>query len=139
MSVEQKNKEFINTYTEAFWNTRDLAAFDTYFADSFVSHHAEGDKNREEFKGLCQAYFSAFPDLHIATEDLVAEGDKGTKVWTARSTHKGEFVGVPASGNKIEVKGIEVFRIDGEKVAELWVSMDALGLMQQIGAIPAMG
>ena len=139
MTTEQKNKDFLNVYTETFWNKHELDSYDTYFASNFVSHHADGDKSREEFKGLCQAYFSAFPDLHIATEDLIAEGSKVTKVWTARSTHKGEFLGIPASGNKIQVKGIEVFRIENGRIAELWVSMDTLGMMQQIGVIPGKG
>lgn len=138
-TVEEKNKEFIKAYTEDFWNTHNIDAFDTYYTDDYVVHMANGDMNREEYKGLCQAYFAAFPDLNIITDDLVAEGNKITKVWTVHCTHKGEFMGIPATDKKVVVKGIEVFRLENDKIAELWASMDNLGMMQQLGAIPPMG
>lgn len=137
-TIEEKNKEFIDVYTDDFWNKPNIAAFDKYFTADFIVHFADGDQNREQYKGLCEAYFASFPDLHITTDDLVAEGDKVTKVWTANSTHKSEFMGIPATGKQIEVKGIEVFRIEDGKIAELWASMDNLGMMQQLGVIPAM-
>ena len=138
-TIEEKNKDFILAYTEDFWNKHNIAAFDKYYTADFIMHFAGGDQNREQYKGLCQAYFTAFPDLHITTDDLVAEGDKVTKVWTAKSTHKGEFMGIPATGKRIVVKGIEVFRIADVKIAEVWASMDNLGMMQQLGVIPPMG
>lgn len=137
--LEAKNKEFIKSYTEDFWNTQNIDAFDKYYAANFMVHFANGDQNREQAKGLYQAYFAAFPDLHITTDDLVAEGDKVTKVWTANCTHRGEFMGIPATNNQLVVKGIEVFRIIDGKIVELWASMDNLGMMQQLGVIPPLG
>jgi steroid delta-isomerase-like uncharacterized protein len=138
-SIAEKNKDFLRAYTEDFWNTQNIAAYDTYYAADFVVHMADGDQNREQYKGLCQAYFAAFPDLNITTDDLVAEGDKVTKVWTANCTQTGDFLGIPATGKQIEVKGIEVFRIADGKITELWASMDNLGMLQQLGVIPPMG
>ena len=138
-TMEQKNKDFISAYTEDFWNTHNIAAFDEYYSADYVVHFAAGDQSREQYKGLCQAYFSAFPDLHITTDLLVAEGDKVTKIWTANSTHKDEFMGIPATENKMVVKGIEVFRIADGKIAELWVSIVNLGMLQQLVVIPPMG
>jgi steroid delta-isomerase-like uncharacterized protein len=134
----QKNKNFITTYTEEFWNKRDFSVFDNYYSDEFIVHFADGDQNREQYKKLCEAYFSAYPDLQITTDLLVSEGDKITKVWTANCTHQGDFMGIPATQNKIVVKGIEVFRIVDGKIVELWASMDNLGMMQQLGVIPPM-
>ena len=57
----QKNKDF--------WNNHNIDAFDKYFTSNYVYHSAEGDMNGEQYKGLCQAYFTAFPDLHITTDD----------------------------------------------------------------------
>ena len=139
MTLEEKNKDFMQAYSEDFWNKQNIAAFEKYYTADFIMHNANGDMNNEQYKGLCQAYFTAFPDLHITTDDLVAEGDKVTKVWTANSTHKGELMGIPATGNQIVVKGIEVFRIADGKIAEVWASMDNLGMMQQLGVIPPMG
>ena len=138
-NMEAKNKAFINTYTDDFWNNHNIAAFDTYFSADFIVHSAMGDQNREQYKGLCQAYFASFPDLHITTDDLIAEGDKVTKAWTANCTHKADFMGIPATEKSIVVKGIEVFRITDGKISELWACMDNLGMMQQLGVIPPMG
>ena len=135
----KKNKDFIQAFNEDFWNKHNIAAFEKYHTADFISHYPEGDMNGEQVKGLCQAYFSAFPDLHITADDLIAEGDKVVKVWTAHSTHKGEFMGIPATGKAIVVKGMEVFRIADGKIAENWVIMDNLGMMQQLGVIPPMG
>ena len=138
-TIEDKNKDFIQAYTEDFWNKLNIAAFEKYFTADFIVHFANGDQNYEQYKELCQSYFTAFPDLHITTDEVVAEGDKVAKVWTANSTHKGELMGIPATGKRIVVKGIEVLRIADGKIAELWASMDNLGMMQQLGVIPPMG
>ena len=135
-ATEVKNKEFIRAYTEDFWNTQNIAAFEKYYAAGFIEHAANGDKDFGQTKGGCQAYFTAFPDLHITTDMLVAEGDKVTKVWTANCTHKGELMGIKATGKKVVVKGIEVFRLADGKIAEIWSIMDNLGMMQQLGVIP---
>ena len=136
MTLEQRNTEFLKALTADFWNKWNIDAFDKYFDVDFVMHDADGDKGRDEFQQLCQAYFSAFPDIQIISEGWVAEGDRVTKIWTAHSTHLGDFLGIPASGNRMEVKGIEVYRVANGKVAEIWASMDVLGMMQQMGAIP---
>ncbi len=81
-------------------------------------------------------YRSAFPDTQITIEDQLAEGDMVATRWTARGTHQGELMGVPPSGNRVEVAGITISRIEGGKIEEDWDNYDALGMMQQIGAIP---
>jgi len=136
MSALEKNKDLVRSSTEEFWNKRDLAAFGRFHAANFASHAADGEMSCEQYRALCQAFFTGFPDLQITIDDLVAEGDKVTKVWTARCTHKGNFMGIPATGKRVVVKGIYVYRVEGGKFAENWISMDNLGMMQQIGAIP---
>lgn len=135
----EKNKKFIKTYTEDFWNTHNLDAFDTYFTPDFVAHYPDGDMNAEQYKGLCQAYFAAFPDLHVTTDDQIAEGNKVMKMWTVHCTHKGDLMGIPATGKEIVVTGIEMFIVKDGKIAEVWASMDNLGMLQQMGVIPPLG
>ena len=67
------NMDFLELFTEDFRNKQNIAAYDKYFTSDFVYHHAEGDMNGEQYKGLCQAYFTAFPDLHITTDRKIAE------------------------------------------------------------------
>jgi len=134
----EKNKDFIKVYTADFWNKHNIASFEKYFTSDFIVHFAEGDMNAEQYKGLCQAYFAAFPDLRITTEDLIAEGNKVMKIWTVNCTQKGDFMGIPATGKSIVVKGIEMFLIKDGKITELWASMDNLGMLTQLGVIPPM-
>lgn len=138
MSLE-KNKGLVDRMTEEFWNTGNMDLVDTYYAPDFVWHDAMGDSDLAKFKQMAEAYFAGFPGLHITTDDLTAEGDQVVKRWTANITHKGEYMGVPATGNQITVKGIEIFRIRGDKICEIWSSMDVLGLLQGIGVIPPLG
>jgi steroid delta-isomerase-like uncharacterized protein len=84
-------------------------------------------------------YRNAFPEIQMTVEDLIAEGDKVVTRWTARGTHQGELMGIPPSGNPVEVTGITIDRIEGGKVVETWANYDALGMMQQVGAVPEPG
>jgi predicted ester cyclase len=84
-------------------------------------------------------YRSAFPDLRVPIEDLIAEGDRVVTRWTARGTHQGELIGNAPTGNRVAVTGIIVDRVSGDKIEEEWVNYDTLHLMQQIGAVPQPG
>jgi predicted ester cyclase len=75
----------------------------------------------------------------MTVEDLMAEGDKVVTRWRARGTHQGELMGIPPSGNPVEVTGITVDCIEGGKVVETWANYDDLGMLQQIGAVPGPG
>lgn len=78
-------------------------------------------------------------DLQMTVEDVIMEDDKAVTRWTVRATHQGELMGIPPSGNRIEVIGLSVDRIEGGKFVQTWSSYDALGLTQQIGAVPLSG
>jgi steroid delta-isomerase-like uncharacterized protein len=120
-------------------NRRNIDAVDEIYASGFVGHDpampedVRGVEGAREFYGM---YQSAFPDVQITIEEQVAEGDTVATRWTARGTHQGELLGVPPSGNRVEVMGVTMSRIEGGKVAEEWDNYDALGMMQGIGAIP---
>ncbi len=79
---------------------------------------------------------ASFPDIHVAIEDMIAEGDKVVTRITATGTQTGEFMGMPPSGKAIRVEAIGISRIVDGKSVEYWESFDALGLMHQLGAIP---
>jgi len=134
----KKNKQFIQVYTADFWNTHNIEAFDKYYADDLIVHFADADRDSEQYKGLCQAYFAAFPDMKVTIDDLIAEGNKVVKVWTASYTHKGEFMGIPATGKAVVQWGIKLYRIEDGKIAELWFCKDDFGVMKQLGVIPPM-
>ena len=82
---------------------------------------------------------TAFPDLHLTIEDLIAEGDKVVWRLNSKGTHKGPFMGIPATGKTASITGIVIFRLENSRIMEGWVNIDTLGLLQQLGVIPVQG
>jgi len=108
------------------------------YADDVVLH--EPGEDIVGIEGLAQFVSmmrSAMPDLRITLEDDMAEGDKVVSRWIAQGTHQGELMGIAPTGNQVTVTGITIHRIEEDKIVEEWENWDALGLMQQIGAVPS--
>lgn len=80
---------------------------------------------------------AAFPDWTESVDDVVAEGKEVVIRVTGRGTHEGEFQGVAPTGRSVTATGVGIGRIENGRIAESWAEYDALGLMQQLGAIPA--
>lgn len=79
---------------------------------------------------------SAFPDAQVSADDIIAEGDRLAVRSTLRGTHDGDFMGIPATGKKVEVAGYDIVRFEDDKAAEHWGVIDAAALMEQLGAAP---
>jgi predicted ester cyclase len=82
-------------------------------------------------------YLRAYPDAHITVEEQLAEGDRVVTRWTGHGTQTGEFMEMPPSGKKVAVLGVQIDRFSGGKIVESWVLFDQLGMLQQLGAVPA--
>jgi predicted ester cyclase len=78
-----------------------------------------------------------FPDIQWTLEEMVAEGDKVAARFTMRGTHLGIFFGTPSTGKKIAVQAMNIYRLSGGQIIEETGQPDLLGLLQQIGAVPA--
>ena len=139
MSLE-KNKAVVRHEID-FWNGGDADKIDEVYTDDYVGHEPGGahDGSLEQVKQAAIAIFAAFPDFHLTADFIIAEGDMAVKRWTVRGTHKAEYIGIPATGKKINVVGCNVFRIVGDKIAECWAHTDTLGMLQQLCVIPPMG
>ena len=139
MSTED-NKTLVRRFYEDVFNQRNLALVDELCSTTHVFHNPPTTLHgREEFKQLLSVYLTAFPDARFTVEDEIAEGEKVTSRYTFRGTHQGELMGIPPTGKQVTVTGIIINRIAGGQSVEGWLNFDALGLLQQIGAIPAMG
>ena len=114
---------------------------DELFAEDFVNHSQPPNlpQGREGFKALTSMYKSAFPNMSMVLEDLLADGDRVIVRWVSTGKHEGEFNGIPATGKEVRVTGIGIDRIAGGKVAESWGEFDLAGLLMQIGAVPPPG
>lgn len=141
MSVEQ-HKALVRRFLEQVWNQGNLAALDELFAAECVGHDPSRLKpvsGRESLRQFIARYQSACPDLRHTSEAQLAEGELVARRWTLHGTHQGQFVGVPPTGKRITVAGINIERIANGKIAESWTSWDTLGLLRQLGAIPTPG
>jgi predicted ester cyclase len=129
MSVEE-NKNLVRREQEELWNhTGNLDVAEELFAS----------KQAEAAKQEAADFRRGFPDVVSTIEDLIAEGDKVVARWRSRTTHQGEYMGIPPTGKEVEFTGISVYRIEAGKIAESWTVEDELGLMRQIGAVAEAG
>ena len=112
---------------------------DEMYAPDLVWHEPaqdiHGSKETEQF---VSTFFDAFPDLNI-TEDEIAEDDKVVTRWTMRGTHQGELTRIAPTEKQIELQGITIHRIEGDKIVEEWERYDNLGMMQQLGIVTEPG
>jgi len=137
MSTEE-NKAVVRRIFEEVWNKGNLAVAGELMAD--VLHSAgQEHKGLEGLKQMVTMYRTAFPDSNITIEDMVAEGDKVVCRYAMRGTHKGDYMGIAATGKQVNIMGISIHRFAGGKEAEVWAIEDMLGMMQQLGVVPPMG
>lgn len=118
-----------------------MAALDEMVAANIVFHGGSGRDicGLKDLKQYMSALCDAFPDVHFAIDDVVAEGDKVVVRETWTGTHKGEFMGIPPTNRKVTMWEIEMICFVGGKVVEIWSRSDFLGIMQQLGVIPTPG
>jgi steroid delta-isomerase-like uncharacterized protein len=137
--VSEHNKAAARAEFEA-WSSGELDRLDELVAPDVV-HHDPYDPNAagglDGLKKTIALNREAFPDLRITVEDQLAEDDKVTTRWTATMTHEGDLGGVAASGKRVTLSGITIERFEDGKVVEAWRSMDTLGLLRGIGALPS--
>jgi steroid delta-isomerase-like uncharacterized protein len=140
MSTET-NKSAIRHWIEEGWNKGNVAVVDEVYAPNFVQHDPNSPMpvtSAEALKVYVTAYRTAIPDLTFTIDDLIAEGDKVVWRFTSQGTHDGPLGPIPPTGKVANVTGMVLFRFANGKVTEVWVNVDILGLMQQIGVIPVM-
>ena len=120
------------------WHRGDLDALDEHLDPAYVNRDPSNPEVTDlaSYKRWVAAARAAFPDMRITIDDLIAEDDRVAKLWSFEATHQGEFAGIPPTGQRIAWTGITIYRIQGDRVAECIWRTDALGLLQQLGAIP---
>ena len=138
MSAAQ-NKALVARYFDEVLSKGNLDVLDELLVPDYVDHGAFPGQP-PGIEGLKQAFFaisSSFPDIVFRIEDLIAEDDKVVARGVLEGTHTGDFMGIPATGRRIHVTGTRVFRVRDGKLVENWSDWDGLGLIQQLGAMPA--
>jgi steroid delta-isomerase-like uncharacterized protein len=138
--MSEQNRLLVRRGIEEVYNRGNLAVVDELVAHDFVIHlPSEEIRGPEGAKRYVAALRAAFPDLQITIEDQLADGDKVATRWTARGTHTGAFQGIPPTGKRGSMTGIDIDRIADGRVVECWMNSDDLGLLQQLGVVPPPG
>jgi predicted ester cyclase len=136
----QANEAIVRRIFDDIYNQGNLAAVDEIFAANYVDHSAPPGfpAGLESFKQSFGMFRAAFPDIHVAVEDEIAVGDKVVVRLTFNGTHTGPLMGMPPTNKFVSITGIAIDRVENGKVVEHWVNRDDLGMLQQLGMIPAM-
>jgi steroid delta-isomerase-like uncharacterized protein len=138
--MSEQNKILVRRIIDEVWNRGSDFPVSALIAKDYVGHSslAEGETHGPEgYWQYFNAQRQAFPDIHYTVEDQITEGNRVVTRWTARATHLGEFQGVPPTARMGMVTGISIFHISNGNIVECWTSYDALGLLQQLGVMPA--
>ena len=133
-----ENKKIIERLFTEVMNGRKFNLTEEIIAPSYVNHGIPNAKTGPSgFKEIMQQFLDAFPDMRINMEAIVSEGDTvATRgYWTG--TNSGSFMGMPSTGKKVRVEYADFWKLENGKAVENWVTMDMVGLMTQIGMMPA--
>ena len=139
LSKQEQNKQLVSQFFETL-DRQDIEMMDQLVSSTNYSLHFSGmppmdwNENKKEFLA---PFTKAFPDLRRNIVDMVAEGDKVAVSINVTGTYKGEFQGIPATGKQVSFTAMDILTIIDGKITEEWATADMMGLMQQIGAIPA--
>lgn len=131
------NKAIVRRYIEQVLNEQRYDLIDEFLAENIELHGSGIPPGLEVVKQWFATFATGFPDGYTTIEDIVAEEDKVAARTTFNGTHQGEMQGIPATGKNVSIPSITIFRLDNGKIAEGWLVSDNLGMMQQLGVVPA--
>ncbi len=139
--TEQENKALNRRFVEEVINQGNIDAIDDLIDLGVVDHAAPPGfpAGREGARQFATMMRSAFPDVHLTIEELIAQRDKVVVRSTWSGTHQGDFMGIRATGKQVTVSQIDISRVADGRMVEHWGQFDALGLMQQLGVAPLRG
>ena len=134
---EATTRTLVKRYVDSVWNNVDLGALNELTTEDFKYHLGlQPPRSRGEMLEFLRSTHEAFPDWCVDIVQMLSERETVAIRWQGRVTHLGKFHGIPPTGQKIQVAGINVYRIDGGLIAEEWEQTDSLSMLQQLGALP---
>jgi steroid delta-isomerase-like uncharacterized protein len=140
MSVA-KNREVTRRFCAEVWGEGNFALADELMASDLVDHtpFPAPVPGLEGHKQVLAMFRNAFPDLKLTVDDVIGEGNLTYLSWHGEGTHTGELMGIPPTGKKVHVTGMDILKLKSGKIKERWAEVNALSLMQQLGVIPGAG
>jgi len=142
MSLEH-NKLLIKRFFDELWNGRHLEVADEIFAENCLTHQLRSGRDivavkrgPSEIKEHVLAWVEGFPDIEFTVEQMIAEDDSVVTRARMAGTHKGPWLGIAATGNKVNIRMMTTHKIAGGKIVEDWVLIEALGFLNELGLLP---
>lgn len=134
------NKALMRRYYEEVFNQRNLGALDDFLAPNQVDHTLPPNlpPTTAGSKQATAMFLTAFPDLHVTIDDMIAEGDQIAIRFTSHGTQRGSFGGMPPTGRQVTIPSYLIARIADGKIVEQWGLDDQLGMLRQLGVIQAL-
>ncbi|MGH8508346.1 MAG: ester cyclase [Gammaproteobacteria bacterium] len=137
--MSHENKAVIYRLIDEVWNQRKLDVLDELVAPGAIIHSPtvpDLSRGPEGAKQYVRLLCSAFPDLHVSVDDMVAEGDKVALRWSAYGTHKGKLLSLEPTSKSMSITGQAIYTIVAGKIEEDWINADTFGMLQQLGIVP---
>ena len=138
--MSESNKDLVRRFFDQI-NKQDLDGWDDVVGVDYQHHDPalppELQRGRENYKKLIGGFISAFPDIAVMIDDMLAENDRVAVRWTWGGTHKGELAGdppLPATGRRASVSTLSLHRIENDRIVEAWVIFDTQGLARQLSS-----
>jgi steroid delta-isomerase-like uncharacterized protein len=138
-TVGEANEEIVRRFSEEVWTKHNLGVIDELVAPDCIGWSATDGEVRgpQGFRQLAERYLTAFPDTSWRIDRVVADGEWVASFWTATGTHSGDLMGISPTGKQVTVQGTSFDRIVNGKFVESQNVFDALGMLQQLGAVPS--
>src|ERR1019366_736693 len=138
MTPEENNATAVRFFDSA-WNRGDFSVLDELLTRDSMDYstlHGQPEQGAASFRQIISMFRAGFPDIHLTIDDEIYTRDKVVHRWTLRGTHKAPFMGVPATGKKVEFTGTTIVQMKDGKIAARWSNLDMLRLLQQLGIVP---
>lgn len=129
-TLTEQNLQLVRRLYEDCFNTGELDLVSEMIAADFSSNR--GEHGQAEFAANIAGLRKAFPDVHFVIEDIFGAADRVAVRWSFTATHSAPFAGFTATGKAVTQQGNVIYRIMDDKIAQAWVQIDRLGLMQQL-------
>jgi|CXWL01.1.fsa_nt_gi steroid delta-isomerase-like uncharacterized protein len=138
--MPDKNEAVVRQMFEEVWNQRKLSAIERFFDKDYVNHDPMNPTHGlAAYTNVVKKYHTAFPDCRLDISEAISAGNNVVVRWRYSGTHRGPLEGMSPTGRHAEGTGITICRFSGDRIHEAFVNWDALGLMQQLGAVTMPG
>ncbi|MFG6476785.1 ester cyclase [Microbacterium sp. P06] len=117
-------------------NTHNADLVDLFIAEDYINHNVVVADGREANRKFWTMFFAGLPDVTVAVEDFIVSGDRIVGRFVYRGTHNGELMGIPATGAQVEMRSIDIWRVENGLVAEHWDELNLMEVFQQVGVLP---